>query len=48
MWVNACCSPLEKYQALMTLKETNRDCFYGLLSQNVAAYLPVVYTPTGW
>lgn len=31
----------------MTLKETNRDAFYGLLVQNVETYLPIVYTPTG-
>jgi hypothetical protein len=47
LWVDDCCRPLDTYQALMTLKETNRDCFYGLLSQNIAAYLPLVYTPTG-
>ena len=34
-------------QALMTLKETNRDCFFGVLNQNLTKYLPIVYTPTG-
>ena len=34
-------------QALMTLKETNRDCFLGVLNQNLTKYLPIVYTPTG-
>lgn len=47
LWVQRCSSKLEKYQALMTLKETNRDCFFGLLLQNVEALLPIVYTPTG-
>ena len=46
-WINRCFDPLSKYQALMTLKETNRDAFYGLLVQNVETYLPIVYTPTG-
>ncbi len=31
----------------MTLKETNRDCFYALLDQNLILLLPIVYTPTG-
>ena len=47
LWVERCSSKLEKYQSLMTLKETNRDCFYGLLLQNVDSLLPIVYTPTG-
>ena len=31
---------------MMTLRETNRDAFYGLLSQNIEAFLPIIYTPT--
>lgn len=34
------------WQAVMTLRETNRDAFYGLLSQNIEAFLPIIYTPT--
>ena len=30
----------------MTLRETNRDAFFGLLGQNVEATLPLIYTPT--
>ena len=47
LWIERLGSPLEKYQALMTLKETNRDCFFAVLSQNLREYLPIVYTPTG-
>ena len=47
LWIQRCQSGLEKFQALMTLKETNQDCFYGLLLQNIDALLPIVYTPTG-
>ena len=47
LWIQRCSSCLDKYQALMTLKETNRDCFYGLLLQHIDSLLPIVYTPTG-
>ncbi len=47
LWIERLGSPLEKYQALMTLKETNRDCFFAVLSTNLREYLPIVYTPTG-
>jgi malic enzyme len=30
----------------MTLRETNRDAFFGLLQQKLEALLPVIYTPT--
>lgn len=47
LWIQRCGSKLEQFQALVTLKETNRDCFFGLLLQNIDDLLPVVYTPTG-
>lgn len=34
-------------QALTTLRETNQAAFYGLLSQDLTTYLPLIYTPTG-
>ena len=34
-------------QALATLRETNQAAFYGLLSQDLTTYLPLIYTPTG-
>ncbi|KAK9823686.1 hypothetical protein WJX72_004630 [[Myrmecia] bisecta] len=40
------CTDLDKYQALMTLKETSQDVFYALLAQNLTAFLPLIYTPT--
>ena len=43
-------SPLDKeppLQALATLRETNQAAFYGLLSQDLTTYLPLIYTPTG-
>ena len=30
----------------MTLREINRDAFFGLLQQKLEALLPVIYTPT--
>lgn len=47
LWIQRCGTKLEKFQALMTLKETNRDCFFGLLLQNIDTLLPIIYTPTG-
>lgn len=47
-WLDRCSDKLDKFQALMTLKETNRDAFYALLLQNVDSLLPIVYTPTGF
>lgn len=44
--IERCCSPLEKFQALTTLRETNQAAFYGLLSQDLTTYLPLIYTPT--
>ena len=32
-------------QAVMILKETNGDCFYGLMAQQLVDYLPIIYTP---
>ena len=33
-------------QALMTLRETSRDAFFGLLLQRLETVLPLIYTPT--
>ncbi|BDA40585.1 NADP-dependent malic enzyme [Coccomyxa sp. Obi] len=44
--LSKCCTPLDKYQAIMGLKETNEDCFYALIAQRLSDYLPVIYTPT--
>ena len=30
----------------MTLRETSRDAFFGLLLQRLEAVLPIIYTPT--
>ena len=32
-------------QAVMGLRESSWDIFYGLLSQHIKEYLPVIYTP---
>lgn len=29
----------------MSLRDNNYDCFYGLMSQNIKEYLPIIYTP---
>ncbi|KAF3335058.1 NADP-dependent malic enzyme [Carex littledalei] len=38
--------PLQRYMALMDLKERNERLFYKLLIDNVEEFLPVVYDPT--
>jgi hypothetical protein len=32
-------------QAVMGLRESSWDIFYGLLSQNIKEFLPIIYTP---
>ena len=32
-------------QAVMGLRESSWDIFYGLLSQRIKEYLPIIYTP---
>ena len=32
-------------QAVMGLRESSWDIFYGLLSQHMKEYLPIIYTP---
>ena len=32
-------------QAIMGLRESSWDIFYGLLSQHIKEYLPIIYTP---
>ena len=32
-------------QAVMGLREASWDIFYGLLSQHIKEYLPIIYTP---
>lgn len=32
-------------QAVMGLRESSWDIFYGLLSQHIKEYLPIIYTP---
>ncbi|CAK0735604.1 hypothetical protein CVIRNUC_000608 [Coccomyxa viridis] len=44
--ISRSCSPLDKYQAVMGLRESSWDIFYGLLSQNIKEFLPIIYTPT--
>ncbi|KAG2444543.1 hypothetical protein HXX76_001289 [Chlamydomonas incerta] len=38
--------PLLQYSALMGLRESDRDTFYGLVQSDVERYLPLIYTPT--
>ncbi|KAF5830092.1 hypothetical protein DUNSADRAFT_15053, partial [Dunaliella salina] len=39
-------TPLQKYQALMTLSESDPPLFYALLQSNIEHLLPLLYTPT--
>lgn len=39
-------APQDKFRLLISLKETNRRCFYALLQQHLEEMLPLVYTPT--
>ena len=32
-------------QALMLLRETSQDCFFGLVQQHLVDALPLIYTP---
>ena len=32
-------------QAVMGLRESSWDIFYGLISQHIKEYLPIIYTP---
>lgn len=40
--LDKCTSDLQKYQYLVTLKETNEDCFYALLMERTQELLPIV------
>ena len=37
--------PIPRLQAVMGLREASWDIFYGLLSQHIKEYLPIIYTP---
>jgi malate dehydrogenase (oxaloacetate-decarboxylating) len=38
--------PINKYQFLRTLQDNNNVLYYRLISQNLEAMLPIIYTPT--
>lgn len=39
-------SPLDRYRVLMAARDTQQQCFYSLLQQDLVELLPFVYTPT--
>lgn len=39
-------TPIEKYQYLSVLRNTNVNLFYRLLAENVKEFTPLIYTPT--
>lgn len=39
-------APLERYQFLRELQDTNETLFYALLSKHLEEMLPIIYTPT--
>ncbi|QSZ31493.1 hypothetical protein DSL72_001060 [Monilinia vaccinii-corymbosi] len=44
--INSRGTPIDKYLYLSSIKSQNTDLFYRLLIDNVAALMPLVYTPT--
>eukprot|EP00208_Stichococcus_sp_RCC1054_P004202 CAMPEP_0206137386 /NCGR_PEP_ID=MMETSP1473-20131121/2522_1 /ASSEMBLY_ACC=CAM_ASM_001109 /TAXON_ID=1461547 /ORGANISM="Stichococcus sp, Strain RCC1054" /LENGTH=630 /DNA_ID=CAMNT_0053530445 /DNA_START=352 /DNA_END=2243 /DNA_ORIENTATION=- len=44
--VNRCCTDLDKYQALMLLRDTESDVFLALAAEHAQDVLPILYTPT--
>lgn len=44
--VGRCCTDLDKYQALMALRDSDVDVFLALAQQHIKEVLPLLYTPT--
>jgi malate dehydrogenase (oxaloacetate-decarboxylating) len=45
-WLSSLTTPIEKYEWMRDLQDTNETLFYSLITQNVEETLPIVYTPT--
>jgi malate dehydrogenase (oxaloacetate-decarboxylating) len=45
-WLSNLTTPIEKYESMRDLQDTNETLFYSLITQNVEDILPIVYTPT--
>ena len=45
-WLGSLTTPIEKYEWMRDLQDTNETLFYSLLTKNVKESLPIVYTPT--
>jgi malate dehydrogenase (oxaloacetate-decarboxylating) len=45
-WLGSLTTPIEKYEWMRDLQDTNETLFYSLITKNVKESLPIVYTPT--
>jgi len=45
-WLTSLTAPIEKYESMRDLQDTNETLFYSLITQYVEETLPIVYTPT--
>ena len=45
-WLMSLETPIEKYEFMRDLQDTNETLCYSLITQNVEEILPIVYTPT--
>jgi malate dehydrogenase (oxaloacetate-decarboxylating) len=45
-WLSSLATPMEKYEWMRDLQDTNETLFYSLITQHVEETLPIVYTPT--
>jgi malate dehydrogenase (oxaloacetate-decarboxylating) len=45
-WLTSLATPIEKYEWMRDLQDTNETLFYSLITNHVEETLPIVYTPT--